>query len=888
VPDSGPAPSSGSGWVPDQDQSQGNPGDNTPWYNEISSGVNESLAQGAQAILVNPINEIAHRLGYPNVNINLPQAAEDTGMVSPPGSGIIHQALRAGGAAIPETMAIAGGAEAAVPEMEAADAAGIPAQTTGQMIRRGIGTMAPRSASGLAGYGEAGFSSGVGGVAGGRIARDTARTMAGDQGEHPDATAAGEMIGSMALGGMLPVTPGSAAMFAIKPIMKGGGLINKLYGAVNDSDAFATGVVARILKPAMTTNTVENLRNANETVDQIPGFNPSIAERTGNQGLVNQQEALQRRASGVQLNRLTERRQLNEQAVRQFHENAAPTGGPITAVFDTVSKKLASFSQDLRNTAAYIASGLPKVAAEKVGGTLKQRYDALQADAKAQLGAPFNDLRLNQTDLSEYAHEYLQGTMDELHPSSPIPGVERPGAAQRSDPPVIAEMNRDLQTLTKQLEGSSEPGDTVTDAATGETRALDSGEAKKPVAWSLSDFMTLRTRLGDAWAKAMQGANPDPETGKQLAIAMERMDNMLDRLPLGQEYQSARAAWKTGYVERFEKGGAFKMKQKDGHSFLITSPEKMAGLFNDGTYSSAMQFKNTFQTDPAAMQAYKSSVLDNYRQAVVGKDGFINPDAARDWLEKNRGMLEVFPELRATPQDLMERQLELNARLQEHEDQVLHQTMSKLVGNAPGGAGTITDEQFIQRAIQNPKLARQLVDNLQNDPDGMNALRRAVFQNAPLNQSLDDYLNSALAKMSLSPQHIRDLRTIFNAQNMLARVVPPKGSAMNISALGAVEDKTGFKVPSALMRGYSYFSRRVPRIWLAGEAAARLVNRLGMEKSSLLLENAFYDPALAHNIVTHLKVAGAKSFDPAIYFQPWFLAYGATSPQRQRAEAPPQ
>ncbi len=890
-----PVPSQ-QGWVPDTQDSSNNNGwvpdaQATPpegsYLSDIASGVNSALAEGTQSIIMNPINEISKAFGYPT-DINLPAAAARTGMVTPPSPGILHQMARAAGSAIPSTMAMAAGAEAAVPEMTAADDLGQSATTIPQMVRRGIGTMAPKSAAGLAAFTAAGAESGAGGVLGARVGQQVGQSVSGDQGEHPIATQIGETMGEMTAGGMLPITPFGAAEFMLKSLMKGGGLATKLYGALSDSDSFATGVVGRILRPAMTPNTVENLRASQETVDQIPGFNPSIAQRSGNQGLIKQQEHMQSAASGPQLERFMERQRLNEQAVNAFHENAIPTGGPITSVFDTATKKLVSFSQDLRNTAAYLAGSLPKIAAEKVGGSLKQRFDALQAAAKETLGKPFQDLRMNTTDLTGYAHEFLQTTLDELHPSSPIPGVERPGSAQRSDPPIIAEMNRDLQTLNAQADKARAATDTTTDMETGRTSPVGGeGGPKKRTAWTLSDFMSLRTRLGDAWAKAMQGPNADNEAGRQLAIAMERLDTMLDRIPLGKAYQAAREAWKTGYVERFEQGGAYKMMQKDGHSFLITTPEKMASLFTDGTYSSAMQFKNTFQGDQTAMQGYKSAVLDDYRQAVVGKDGYIDPAKAADWIEKNRGMLEVFPDLRATPRDLMERQLELNARLQEHEEQVLHQTMTKLAGNGPGGTGTITDEQFIQRAVQNPKLARQLVASLQGDPAGMSALRRAVFQNAPLNETLDTYLNSALARMSLSPQHIKDLRTIFNAKNLLARVVPPKGSAMNISPLGAVEDKTGFKVPSALVRGYSYFSRRVPKVWLAGEAAARLVNRMGMEKASLLLENAFYDPALAHNIVTHLKLAGAKSWEPLVYFQPWFAAMGFTSSQRQKNEAPP-
>lgn len=760
----------------------------------------------------------------------------------PPDKGLIDRAEDAAGGGIAATALTMG----AAPLLSAAT--GGEATIAGNALAQ----LAPKTGAGLVGETALGGTSGAGAAVGGEVGQD----VGGDTGR-----AVGELGGALVGGGLLPIGPMSAGMILAKPLL---GLAKRLYNSFSKTglDNVATNIAGSTLRAGLRQpGNLSNLRDAQGTVTEVnqgggAGFNPSVAERTGSPSLVAEQQQLERSASGEQLESLAGRQQQNLDALKQYRNVQTPEGGPLTTVIDTVKGGVRAISNELERVASAITSKLPNFKVEKAGAVLQGRLQQLKQAVRNSFTERGNALKLDQTDVSTQFVDTMSQMMHEVDPTSVFrtKGDLAPDLATRVAP--ILKAHADYQTaLEKWVAGGSKGKEPV-----------------QPPPVKFSDLKFLRERLSDGIIDNISGANPNKAYVRQLVIAKQHLDNMLLNLPLGQQYKQFINDYFDHYVSRFEQGPAFKMQQKDGHGFVQTLPEKVAGMFADGTFTNAQQFKTAFGDDPRALVALKASVLDDFRNTAV-KNGVLDIKAANKWTAQHDGLLRVYPQLKATPQDLMERQIQLNQVRESTEDMILHKQAAGLI------TGKTTDEAFIQEAIKNPTLGKQLLSRVAGNPDAQASLRRYLFQNAPDGATLDDYLNSPLVKGTLSPQHAKALRTIFNAKNMMARVAPAKGAASDLSPLGAVQSKLGFGIPQAASRFFAIVSGRTSERYVLTEGAVRLFNRLGMARAKGLLEQALYDPQLAIKIANDMKYAGAKNYDPIIPFRPWLVNYGLLGPQ---------
>lgn len=874
-------------------------GENTPWWAEPGSGFNRAIAEGLDLpskVLDQAYLTVAHKMfgatdqttgPFGSGGFNGQPGAFETAarknipgigpLVLPQGPGFIHEALNTAGSYVPATLATMGGAGAAgAIEQTAAkaipdtiDALGTgeadmfgtgPAAGRGVLrspasgTRLAVGHLAPRGAGSFAHGVEAGAAAGAGQVAGAEGGHQFGSAIEGTDTPSPWWDYLGGLAGSLSFGGMAPFTPFGAAQIAARPLTR---LAKNLYGTIGDTEGNATSVVQKLLKPVMASPRAQaNMQSGNDVAAEIPGFNPSLAERSGDVTLVRQQQQLEHEASGTRLQSMAERNLANREAVANYRMKQTPSGGPMSYIIDTARKGVSAMHSTLDMTAQAIANNLPRVKLEKAGAVLQNRLAALKLGVQNSFTDRAKALGLDQTDLTDHFVNFAQKTLDDVQPSAPGDTMDK---LRGPLPKVINDIKAQLEEVqAAQDEGKQGPSATFT------------------------TLKNLRQRISDAYFEATDGPNPDKAAGRMLAIAKQNLTDTMFKLPMGEEYKQFVSDYFNHYIARFENGAVYRMQQKAGTGFLQTLPEKTASLFisddRSGGFTQAQQFKTAFGNDPRAFTAFKAAVIDDFRNAVVDKKGYVNEDAARNWINDHQGLIRTYPELRATPQDILERVQENNVMQKQFEDMKLTREMSKLtIGNS-------TDEAFMKEAIRNPKLGRQLLMAVRDAPDSLGALKRHLFENAPENETLDQYLNSYIVKNALGPTHVKALRTIFKANEMMARVGMPKGQPTDLAPLAEIQRKSGFKIPQWASRTFAVVSGRTSERYVLAEGAVRLFNRLGMERAQALLERSLYDPKLAVDIANHIKLGGAKSFNPIIHFQPWLVQLGLQSPQAKQDE----
>jgi hypothetical protein len=110
----------------------------------------------------------------------------------------------------------------------------------------------------------------------------------------------------------------------------------------------ARRTIGDYLGSELSTQQTDNLRAADRIAEQIPGFNPTLAERTGSPGLVRKQAEIDSQLSGADLDQSIMRRQDDQAAIGRFAASQAPEAsiGPEIVV-DTARRRV----DDLRGGA---------------------------------------------------------------------------------------------------------------------------------------------------------------------------------------------------------------------------------------------------------------------------------------------------------------------------------------------------------------------------------------------------------------------------------------------------------------------------------------------------------------------------------------------------------
>jgi hypothetical protein len=495
-----------------------------------------------------------------------------------------------------------------------------------------------------------------------------------------------------------------------------------------------------------------------------------------------------------------------------------------------------------------LAGQLPEADRVQIGTTIRGRMAELRTQTQADMKKLSDELGLSDVDLTVPFGQFRQKLLDEFNPKSIF--------SDTANQPDVLKVMREME-----LGGSPSPVFDKEGAITG---------FREETSVTFKDVKALRERLSDDLIDAIGSANPSRQKVRQLTAMKSRVDDFINKdldaasPGLADNWKQFRQTYLKEYVERFEKGAAFKANAKDGRAFYRTPEEAAAEhFFSPGDESGALQFKALFRGDPKAGAALRGHALDSLRDAAI-RDGEIVPAKYAEWVRKHASVLKHYPEIATdvskidgATQALSARSAVLEARTTRIEDSFLAKELGRVE------AGARSSEQAIGSALKNPREMLQLTNSLRDKPEAMAALRRHVWDGAQSMgpADLDKYIlaNEKSLRMVLTPEHLGDLRRIQAARAMHENVPAPTGQAVDVNPLAAMEKTIGMGMPQIASRIYAGQRQGGPSTrFLVTEAFGRFMRATTVNQQERLMKDVLYNPETARDLATMAFARGPQ------------------------------
>lgn len=677
--------------------------------------------------------------------------------------------------------------------------------------------------------------------------------------------AAAELAGGVG-GGLLPtvsrVAGGVPLKLAVKGYQGARGLLDPDYreqlreqagGALRGIEASSLEELAA-LRAAERDQLAAGLA-AQETINAGavgPKLSLSVGEASGDPAMLTTQRALERGASGDPLRDVVARRRGNVAAIGDFEQRVRPTA-------DAAPEDVAGMLADrVAQSRAALAARGSAVAAERqavaelpvadkfaTGGAMRESLKAHKDAASAAMTKLAKDSGISDADVSVPYEQWRAGIL----------ARNATGALRniRDYPEVLARI--------KQVKGGKEIKSTLLDA---------SGQPLPPrrEPMTFQDMKDLREWIGDELRDTIGGAMPNRQKARVLVGVRQSLDKMLDGIPgdLGAAYKDFRQRYFKEYIVPYEKGAAFKVRERDGRGFYKTADEKVAETFYaPGKVSAAKQFNEIFAGDAEQARAMENVILDNLRVKTV-KDGVVNESAFDRWRAANGSVLDEFPAVRAKIDDLGK----ANAALAARETQIASETIAHdrefITHLAARYAGTaIGPDQVIGELVKDP---RRMSHALMAIPgERRDALARVVWDHVVATgagnpQAMIDYMRAnerAIAK-ALGPENMKNLLTIQTAMEMVGRTPEAAGKAFAPNTVRWLEEKLSMRLAPLASRLFAFQSGRMQKGYLITDVLRTIAMRKEQQGAEALLPKLLYDPdglrVIAEEIRTGRKAVG--------------------------------
>jgi hypothetical protein len=260
-------------------------------------------------------------------------------------------------------------------------------------------------------------------------------------------------------------------------------------------------------------------------------------------------------------------------------------------------------------------------------------------------------------------------------------------------------------------------------------------------------------------------------------------------------------------------------------------------------------------------------VIDDMRGDVV-RNGVVAPQRFAGWLDKNRSVLQRFPEIAtelrspaAADMAYIARQQQLAARQKAVEDNMLTRAVNSY------DRGGLTADGVIDRALTDPRKMEQLVGAVRRQEGALPALRRVVWDRAMNGDAagITKFIvdNGKSLRHLFGREHLRDIQNIVAARAMLERVPHPTGAAYVPRPLEAVERVIGQGLPQLGNRIFALKSGRMQKEYLLIDMFLRSLRGRVQFAADDALRAALYDPKLARDLASSLRYNGRMTLEKA-------------------------
>lgn len=566
-----------------------------------------------------------------------------------------------------------------------------------------------------------------------------------------------------------------------------------------------------------------NIATAERVESAIPGFRPGIAEKTGDQNLLNTQAKLDTAAEGENLTKRQQAYDANTSAVSKYYDQVVPPVGkpfPEDSAAAAGNRRVGNIGQKI---------GQQETATR---GALAEKSNLPAAD-RAAVGA---DLRGARGALKE-------------------------------------EANTEVGRLRKNIVGADEPVElSPAKPRTNEYDPTDMGTPAEKM--SVNQILDRRTEINQEMRYFMASPNKSPDDLKRAAaLQAERtkLDDAIEKAdrPGLPEYRNY---YKNEYVPRFSEGashdvGSYKTFGYDKNKVM---DEDVAGkFFAPNNISEARQFNKLYGKDPAAKQRMSDYALDSLRTdpSVMGSDGILKEGGVAKWMQRHERVLNEMPWVREAvsarnPDELYGRLGTLSQRQRD----VGGTKLSKVLASSSGPGKE--PSAVIDAALKDHTLMRQLVNSTRGDEQSAAALRRGVFnrvrESAPgvldSPEKFKEWLRGHNRSLSavLTPEHLKSLNDVADAAAIMGRRARPEGaSAIPKSIAGQISDAVGLTPGSAAASALSVARGRTNPLTEVMGQGLRVWNKQTERLSNAAWDEALSNPDMARTVATVVKAGKA-------------------------------
>lgn len=691
-------------------------------------------------------------------------------------------------------------------------------------------------------------------TAGEAIAVAGAGTGAGLALEHDPGNRTAEIYGQL-IGGTLP---------AISPAYWGARAANFVRSKASDEQRkiAARETVRDFFDENLgTTSAREALSRSDQIADTIPGFEPSLAERTGSPGFVRLQSDLEGRMAGRDLDAAVGRRVANEDAVRRYSEDMAPRSdldadAVIDAGRDRIGRardRIEGQAQDLQGRREALAGKLPETDLAATGQQLRDDLWRRVGDESAAFRRLAHETGLDDPNFRVPFSEFRDDILTAYNQATRL--KMRDGAEGMPAPPAMISRIQNAE-------------DVQDFAALMELRSDIAGNIRRAERMPSTDDTYLRG------LRAMKGAFDG---------ALERAVQNTRDPDIARRYADFRRRYQEEYVEPLKQQASAEILARDTTGAYKTPDERVVQeYFQPGGVSTARQFKSVFGSDPAALGAMEAVALDSLRRAAV-RDGVIDQRALDRWLRDHQSVLREFPDLAGRVTDirqanaaLLDRQRTLVNRSRAVEDSLLARSLKRVESDAASPA------DIVQRALSqdSPRRMNQLAGATRNDSAARRALQRqiwdAVGELPP--SSLAPFIDEKSAHLraaGMTQDHLNALKTIDAARVMMSSVPTPRGTTNIPSTPEVFVRQFGIRPDMLANRLREIHTGRSEPAYVFANVMANIMGRKQRQHMDEAFRLVLYDQQLAQQLARSIRGGGIDKAG-ANRLQSRFFAAGIT------------
>jgi hypothetical protein len=621
----------------------------------------------------------------------------------------------------------------------------------------------------------------------------------------------------------------------------------------------ARHVVKDYTEDQITGQARDRLQESNQVAETIPGFNPSLAERTGAPGLLRKQQELESGFSGTDLDAAVARRVMNEDAINRFADQAAPGyPGDVSVVVDTARRKVDVLKGQIDGAASRadarrrdVAAGLPEADLAAQGARVRAGLQDTVGEENLGFQIYAREAGLDDPSVIVPFQEFKVALKEAFDSSDKIrlaPGQNSPRRHPEIYEKIVrADVTQDFPAI---MQMRSELGDTI--------RNMERSPVHNVA--ELRGLKAMRATFDDALERAVQQTN-DPD--------------------IAQRYAGFRKAYLEQVVERLQQRASHEVLHKDAQgAYRLPDEAVVEAYFSPGAITAARQFKSVFGRDASATAALESVALDSLRRTAV-RDGVIDPESMKRWLRAHASVLDEFPQIKAKVANIetaneavLARQADLAARALKVEDSLLNRELMAIHRDES------TPQKAIARAMESPRKMGELMGRIRGNPEAKAALRRAVWdKTADLGPGkLAEFVENntlALKAAGFNDAHFRNLKLIDAARMMTTQVPLPTGSANIPTSADAFLRTFGIRPDVLSNRLHALNTGRTEKSYLFMNVFTNILNR----KQGQYMDDAFrvvlYDPVVAQDMANSI-LRGRMTEPTANRLQARYFALGVT------------